>query len=326
MIDLNLLKQYKEIDWQKLLRKDLWEYSLEESKWHLDRIKVIFDDILNYPDLEKLSDSFTNQLQSQIQNFIGFTNQIINSFRDTTQRQTWIDNIKNKEYEVFRNLSPIYNYIQAFDPSKDEKLKELVKKSEERVKKLNEDLNKTEKLLSEAQKKATETEILEYWNFFWSESEKNLWNAKLNFGLMIFSIFLTFLLTIFFLQEIKFIEESWKWFFENLLNTINSQNIIIKFIILSLWWYLISHFSNVHLTEKHLYNLNIQRQNALNSHKQILDSIIATQSENEKEIRNAILLELTRAIFDTKETWYLKSWWQWQATSQIIEITKTLSK
>jgi len=51
-----------------------------------------------------------------------------------------------------------------------------------------------------------------------------------------------------------------------------------------------------------LYNLNIQRQNALNSHKQILDSIIATQSENEKEIRNAILLELTRAIFDTKET------------------------
>lgn len=87
-----------------------------------------------------------------------------------------------------------------------------------------------------------------------------------------------------------------------------------------------SYFSNTNLTEKHLYNLNIQRQNALNSHKQILDSIIATQSENEKEIRNAILLELTRAIFDIKETWYLKSWWQWQATNQIIEITKTLSK
>ena len=117
-----------------------------------------------------------------------------------------------------------------------------------------------------------------------------------------------------------------KWFFFILLNTINSQNIIIKFIILSLWWYLISYFLNTNLTEKHLYNLNIQRQNALNSHKQILDSIIATQSENEKEIRNAILLELTRAIFDTKETWYLKSWWQWQATNQIIEITKTLSK
>jgi hypothetical protein len=141
---------------------------------------------------------------------------------------------------------------------------------------LNEDLGKTEKLLEEAQKKATETEILEYWNFFWNEADKNLLNTKRNFKFMILAIFITFVLTIFFLQEIKFIEENWKWFFENLFNTIISQNIIIKFIILSLWWYFISHFSNIHLTEKHLYNLNIQRQNALNSHKQILDSIIAT--------------------------------------------------
>lgn len=78
----------------KLLRKDLWEYSLEESKNHLDKIKIIFDDILNYPELDKLSASFTNQIQSQIQSFIQFSNQIINNFNDITQRQTRLDNIK----------------------------------------------------------------------------------------------------------------------------------------------------------------------------------------------------------------------------------------
>jgi hypothetical protein len=55
-----------------------------------------------------------------------------------------------------------------------------------------------------------------------------------------------------------------------------------------------------------LYNLNTQRQNALNSHKKILDSVQATDSENEKEIRNAILLELTKAIFENKDTGYIK--------------------
>lgn len=326
MINSAILEQYNTIDWQKLLRKDLWEHSLEEVKNHLDKIKFIFDSILNYPNIDSLSVSFTNQIQNQLQSFIWFSNQIINNFKDTTQRQTWLDNIKNKEYEVFQNLSAIYNYIQSFDPNKDWKLKEIEKNYREKIEKLNEDLIKTDELLKSAQKKSVEEEILEYWNFFWTEAQKNTVNAKVNFNLMLLSILITLLLTIFFLQEIEFIQKEWQWFFENLFTTINSQNIIIKFVILSLWWYLISHFSSTYSTEKHLYNLNIQRQNALNSHKQILDSVISTQSENEKEIRNVILLELTRAIFDTKDTWYLKWWNQWQSTSQIIEITKTLTK
>jgi len=326
MINPDIKKQYDEIDWSKLLRKDLGEYSLEESKPQLDRIKSIFDDILNYPNIDNLSASFTNQVQSQLQNFVQFTNQIINNFKDTSQRQTWLDNIKNKEYEVFQNLSPIYNYIQAFDPSKDKKLKELVKNSEERIKKLNEDLTKTEKLLNEAQKKATESEILEYGNFFGNEADKNKTSAKNNFWIMIGSIVLTVILAIVFLQKVDFITTEGANFWDNLLNTINTQNILIKFIILSLGGYLISHFSKVYSAEKHLYNLNIQRQNALNSHKQILDSIVSTESENEKEIRNAILLELTKAIFENKDTGYLKGGQSITPTNQIVEISKTLTK
>ncbi len=101
MIDRNIIKQYQEIDWQKLLRKDLGQYSLEEAKPHLNRIKSVFDDILNYPGIDSLSVNFVNQLQGELRSFIQFAVQIINDFKDTSRRQTWLDNIKNKEYQIF---------------------------------------------------------------------------------------------------------------------------------------------------------------------------------------------------------------------------------
>src|SRR3989339_44661 len=320
-------EEYKKIDWNKLLRKDLGEYSLEVAKPNLERIKSIFDEILNYPNLDQLSDNFKKQIQSQLNSLVQFANQIVNNFQNTSERQTWINNIKNKEFEVYQNLSNIYGYIKDFDPARDERLKDVIKKSEERIKKLNEDLSKTEALLQQAQKKAVQSEVMEYGNFFGNEAVKNERTAKINRWLMFGSVALTAVLSVIFLQNIKFVSSEEMTFFENVLQTINAQNILIKFVLLSLGGFLIAHFSKVHSTEKNLYNLNIQRQNALNSHKQILDSVVATESENEKEVRNAILLELTKAIFANHETGYLKgSKDNPGPASQIVEITKTLPK
>lgn len=321
------VEEYKKIDWNKLYRKDLGEYSLEITRPNLDRIKSIFEEILNYPNLDQLSDQFKSQIQSQIDAFVQFANQIINSFQNTGERQNWINNIKNKEFEIYQNLSNIYRYIKDFDPGRDEKLKDVINKSEERIKQLNEDLTKTDILLQTAQKKAIQGEITEYGNFFGTEALKNEATAKINRWLMFGSILLTGIISILYLQNIKFISFERLTFFENILQTINAQNILIKFVLLSLGGYLITHFSKVHSTEKNLYNLNMQRQNALNSHKQILNSVVATESENEKEIRNAILLELTRAIFANHETGYLKgSKDNPSPTNQIVEITKSITK
>ena len=320
-------EEYKKIDWNKLLRKDLGEYSLEITKPNLNRIKSIFDEVLHYPNLDQLSDQFKNQIQLQINLFVQFANQVINSFKNTSDRQNWINNIKNKEFEVYQQLSTVYRYIKDFDPGRDEKLKDVIKKSEERIKKLNEDLSKAETLLHEAQNKTVQGELVDYGNFFGNEAKKNDLVAKLNQKLMLGSIVLTAVLSIVFLQGVKFISSDGLTFFENILQTINAQNILIKFVLLSLGGYLIAYFSKVHSAEKNLYNLNIQRQNALESHKQILDSVIATESENEKEIRNAILLELTKAIFANHETGYLKHIGHNPApSSQIVEITKSMGR
>lgn len=324
-MDIEGINKYKKIDWNKLLRKDLGEYSFEITKPNFDRIKSVFDEVLNYPNLDQLSNFYKGQIQLQIDSFVNFVN-YINSFQNTSERQTWIDKIKDKDFEIYQNLSIVYRYIKDFDPERDEKLKDVIKKSEERIKKLNEVLSKAEELLQEAQKKTVQSEIIDYGNFFGQEAEKNERVANKNRWFMFGSIAVTALMSIIFLQNINSFSEDLT-FFENILRTVNTQNILIKFILLSLGGYLVAHFSKIYYTEKNLYNLNVQRQNALNSHKQILNSVIATESENEKEIRNAILLELTRAIFANHETGYLKgSKDNPSPSNQIIEITKSFTK
>lgn len=65
--------------------------------------------------------------------------------------------------------------------------------------------NKNRFIIKGAQKISRKRNI-RVWKFLWNEADKNLSNAKFNFWFMIGAIFTTFLLTIFFLQEIKFIE------------------------------------------------------------------------------------------------------------------------
>ena len=120
---------------------------------------------------------------------------------------------------------------------------------------IDKNLNKTENLLNEAQKKATQSEIIKYGNFFGQEASGNKRNAHINFWVMIGCIVLTLSLSVFFLREITFLKTEGANFWSNLFNTINTQNIIIKFVVLSLGGYLISHFSKVYSAEKHLYNL-----------------------------------------------------------------------
>ncbi len=129
---------------------------------------------------------------------------------------------------------PIYNYIKTFDPGKEKQLKTIIKNAEERTHELEEKIKKVDSLLNQARQRATEGEIFKYGNFFGEEANKNLKSSKINLGLMMGSIVLTIVLSIVFLQKIQFIQTEDANFWENLLNTVNSQNILIKFVILSL--------------------------------------------------------------------------------------------
>lgn len=107
------IKEYKELNWSKFLRKDLGEYSLEEAGPSLDRTKRFFDVIVGYTDLDSLPQDFQNRLRNQIWNQVQFLSQIVTNFQNTTERAIWLQRIQNREQEVWNDLGPVYSYLQA---------------------------------------------------------------------------------------------------------------------------------------------------------------------------------------------------------------------
>lgn len=329
MINNNFRKfinEYKALNWNSLLRKDLGEYNIEESKPNWERIKIILDRILFDPELDNLSVTFQNTIQNELSGFLNFTREVVRNFQNTKEREHWMERIKQKEFDIQKNLGIFYNFLASIDPSGKGQLSEYTKEIEESIKRLKEKTEVIDSLLTGAQLKATQAESTGFGRDFGDESDKNKIRAYWARGGIAFGVLGTATLAFLSLQDPFVIAEEGAWL-DKLLNLIYEQNLLIKVIILSLGGYVIAHFSKVYDAEKHLENVNKQRHNALQSHKQILNSVASTASENDKEISNAILLELTRAIFESKETGYLKSAGNPASpANQIVEISKTMTK
>ena len=323
----NLVELYSKIDWNRLLRKDLGEHNLEPAKKYLDNIKKLFDPIVKFHNLDEIPMGSPEEIKTYLNHYLGLCAKIIN-FRDIAGKDALIQEIHSSLFTYISKLKNITEYIQVINPPKDENTEEAWKQIQQRrkdveedVKKAEENIEKTARLLTNTQKKVVGNEISQYGNYFGKEAKKNEKKAKLNFRLMSASILGTLTLAIGFLlfhPEESGVNFSFYLFISKAL---------IKFVIISLGFYFIAHFSKIHSAEQHLYNINTQKQNALESHQQILQSVIHTESENEKEIRNAILLELTRAIFTPKDTGYSKTSNQISSpANQIIEISKSIPR
>ncbi len=327
MGDLNeLIEKYERLDWNGLLRKDLGQYSLEETKDSFDRIKKIFDLILKSPMLQRLSSQIQQVVQSRLNEFIVFAGTVQNDFRDTGARNQWIERIKNQEHGIIDHLLKYYDYFKIADPTNENELLKIENDFRKKADQLEEKVRKADQILNQAQERAVKVEAHEYGEFFKETARKNDSRAKNAFTCMLVSIFSTAVFSFILLWGELYIDfEENLNLFEKIIKAISEQNIFLKLVFVSLGGYLISHFSKTYSAESHLYYLNTQRQNALDSHKQILDSIRDTKSENDKEIANAILLELTKAIFDANDTGYLKNCGSSQnPTNNFVEITKNL--
>lgn len=321
----NLINEYHKLDWNKLARKDLGEHSLEIVKTSLNGIKKIFDNILEYKDFELMPQIYLQSVENNLRSFLDLSKRILN-FSNLSEKEQLIQQVRSLEGEIYANVSAVLGYIEWRDPLKNKTNKEIVKQADVVIKELNDKSLKVEELLKNAKISATKGETLKYGDFFGSESRANTTAANWSFGLMIVSILVTALLAMFILEGATFeLSENSKW--SNIFYYINSQNLLIKFVLISLGIYMIAHFSKTYSSEKHLYNINIQKQNALSSYKQMLDSVTATESENDNEIRNAILLELTKAIFEAKDTGYLKGGnHNASPVNQTVEVGKSISR
>lgn len=317
------IDQYNDLDWNQILRKDLGTYSLEEAKPIFDRIKLVFDTIINHPELEEFPTQFQTSVEQHLTSFIGFTTQIVNNFQNTAERDSWLNKIKNQEFEIKQSIGPFYTDLVLRDPGRNAELKSKTVEAQEQLQSIKDQLDSSEQLLKAAQDRAQEVEAGTYGTFFGTRSGKNETNARKARKGIVWSTLGTIVLAFLFLSgESNTLTEVPK--IGELLNDIFNQGFLLKLVILSLGGYSIAHFSRDYVAEKHLQNVNIQRQNALDSHQQMLKSIRPTESENDKETANAMLAELTRAIFEIGDTGYLKKTSNpGNPIRQAIELTKS---
>jgi hypothetical protein len=100
---------------------------------------------------------------------------------------------------------------------------------------------------------------------------------------------------------------------------INYVNVIAKFFVFSLGIFAVNFCFKQYSIHRNLEELNRHRKNALKSFQLFSDSITS-----DPESRNALMLQVAKAIYDHSPTGYLSSKQQ-DGTPNIIDLTKVIS-
>ena len=319
----SLINNYKETNWHSLLREDLGNFNLKEIKPYLDFIKNFMDkciegsDALSYNQKDILRDLLARfeAVKERITNHgdINQNQEIVNlviSFRDTI-----LDDHRVMGLTLALESHKKYSNGKILEQPEVEvkKYRAIIKALE---KDLERDIKKAQKVQSEYAEQTIREEASRYGNFFKIESENNR-SLSCIYRWVLFSLSFVFCLFAYFA-----LEAHQDIAVENFYELIMKGNIIGKFFILSILFLLITIVSREYLALRHQLTLNQHRHNALSSHKEILNSIQETGNQSDKEISNAILLELTKAMFAIQDTGFIKHQKDSFHENKVVEISK----
>lgn len=112
MINRQLTNRYEEINWNRILRTDLGAAGqLTSAQPIFNRIKKVFDSLLKNSTTFSLSESATQQIEYQLTSFLQFIESSILNFSDVSLRDSKIQEIKSKEWEIINSLGSILHYL-----------------------------------------------------------------------------------------------------------------------------------------------------------------------------------------------------------------------
>ena len=312
----NLIEDYKKTDWTALLKEDLGKYHLKELKPNLDLIKNFFDSFIQNFDL------LTDSLQSRVQDFLTQfkqTKEQIQNHTDTSRNQQIINRVKQLKNMIL-DQGYSFDWVLKFQQKSEKPLydpKEDFQKYKLARQEIEAEIKKLKQAQSQQSEQTIRAEASRYGEFFKREAEKNK-NLSFYFGLglFLFSIVICWIAYCFFSFDSSITVN-------NIPELIAKGNLISKFFIFTIVVLLLATLRREYLALRHQYTVNQHRHNALSSHKEILSSIEKTASESDKEISNAILLELTKAMFNPQDTGFIKN--QKEASeNRIVEVSKSL--
>jgi hypothetical protein len=325
-IQQTVLDQYKALDWENLLRRDLGDAGkLDEVKPNLDRIKNVYEKVLQYQTTLAEVPNYERNIENSITNFInGCNSQILDaSYTNITEKPAKVAYIRQQEESIIGQLGAVFSYLQFVDPTNTTKQNELQK----RINEVDVLTKKVEKSLETSNKVAQKQEVIEYGNYFGDMADNtNAIRARNNNIYIYITLGVTALLACVFVwdKQFAFVPDQQMSVFKSIWNGLMTQSVLLKIFIISAGGYLVAHFSRNYSAEMNMYYLNKHRQNALNSHNRILESISKTEkSENAIETHNAILIQITKTIFDVQDTGYLKNASNPVPSAQIIETVRS---
>ena len=319
------IKKYRQINWKSLLKEDMGDYSLKEVKPVLDDIKGLFDEILSKDNLESiLSQDHQNTLNSDLDQLF-YTVDRINNYSDKNNRDNEIHHIQELKKQVYSHLIPIvqvlnysYKSQSAQTPTSVKKMLKDAEKYKLSSKNIFEEYNK---LLSLQQASAMPSVAKRFGNIFSEEAERNKKQAYWSLGILVISSILAIAFSFFLMIKTSTPEI-------NTLIDVFTSNILGKIFIFSILFFIISIFRKDYISLQHQHVLNTHRQNVLSVHQEILKMVQHTKSDNDKETANTLLMELSKAMFDAKDTGYTntRSSNSERSLAQMIRVTKNFPK
>ena len=320
----NIIEDYKKTKWDLLLRdkKDnMGDYHLKELKPHLDFIRHFFDSIINNDHLESSYQLYANPLENCLKEFCEIR-RTIEEYRDGSQKQNIIDQVINHKTHIFQSLSPLFDLLEYQSKLHSSRVTDYPEKVVDRynkaVKEIEQELKKIRQHQSQYAEQTVKDEAKRYGDFFKIEANNNKKLSR-DFGMVFLCFsFLACLLAYCFLKFDQNITAN------NFAELLIKGDVINKAFIFSVILIIISVIRREYLALRHQFTVNRHRQNALNSHKEILNSILKTENESDKEISNAVLLELTKSMFNPQDTGFVKDQKNTSSESKIVEISKSL--
>lgn len=311
------VEKFRKIDWDAAQRKDLSEQkNFVDLKEEFLVVSNILQTLIDTYDPSRDADEYGTVLRGCLDAVYREIKEITNlsNLGEVEKRKKAFRSLK---FNIIKDLGIIFQHkTQDWDD-----LSSLVSE----VSDTRAELKEAKDLITRSKDLSKVMEARKYGNHFGKEAKKNKEQSLYSFVGMVTSIFLLISFAFLYIDPLLPMasEEANLW--TKLVYSLSQQSILISILILTALGFLVSHFSRVYSAERHLYTLNVHRQNALNSFKQFNDSVNKTESEDDLKTKNAILVQMTRAIFDNPETGYLRSSRQkFGSVNQILEVGKGL--
>src|SRR5258708_351734 len=328
-------------------RKDQREY-YERTIESLKPFKFLLDKIYEVSTMTNLPAQLSAEANGYLKDFVDKINELeADSKNEYTQEFFNNKNnlLKKINDETLRYLEPspnnkflfICNTLLSFKPDKlESEESDLIKikneqdilyiDSKRNIQSLTEEINEQNKrvevTLKELQEKSANAVISNYAKVFKDEAGLNYSNSK-NWLLAAILLSLISIGMLVGIIEYKLFDGSERiQTADKVYFAYDYSKLIAKALLVTILIYLITYSFKKYSVYKHLETINRHRHNALNSYGLFAGSIIG----NDASIRNNLLLQVSKAIYEYIPTGFLASKQEDGSPSGILEITKILSE